>query len=82
MSKPCFATVMGSGSDLPAKEASFEVLRSFGAPCGARTTSARRPPALTREYLRDTDRRGCALFGADTGAVAASTAAPQESFRG
>jgi len=77
MSKPYFATDMGSGSHLPAIEAYFEVLRPFGAPCGARTASARRPPAHAREYLRDTDRRGCALFGAEAGA-----AAPQESFRG
>ncbi len=83
MSKPFVAIVMGSDSDLPVMEASFEVLRAFGVEFEARITSAHRTPEATKEYVRDAERRGCAVFIAAAGmaahlagAVSAATVKP------
>lgn len=83
MSEPFVAIVMGSDSDLPVMEASFEVLRSFGIPFEARITSAHRTPEVTKNYVTDADQRGCAVFIAAAGmaahlagAVAAATVKP------
>ena len=83
MSKPFVAIVMGSDSDLPVMGASFEVLRSFGVAFEARITSAHRTPGVTREYVRDAEQRGCAVFIASAGmaahlagAVSAATVKP------
>ena len=70
MSKPFAAIVMGSDSDLPVMEASFEELRSFGVAFEARITSAGRTPGVTREYVRDAGQRGCAVFIAAAGMAA------------
>ncbi|MCB1676880.1 MAG: AIR carboxylase family protein, partial [Halioglobus sp.] len=62
MSKPFVAIVMGSDSDLPVMEASFEVLRSFGIAFEARITSAHRTPEVTRQFVQDAEQRGCGVF--------------------
>lgn len=83
MSKPFVAIVMGSDSDLPVMEASFAVLRSFGVTFEARITSAHRTPQITKDYVQDAEKRGCAVFIAAAGmaahlagAVAAATVKP------
>ena len=83
MSKPFVAIVMGSDSDLPVMEASFQVLRSFDIPFEARITSAHRTPEVTKAYVKDADERGCAVFIAAAGmaahlagAVSAATVKP------
>jgi len=83
MNKPFVAIVMGSDSDLPVMEASFEVLRSFGISFEARITSAHRTPEVTKSYVEDAEERGCAVFIAAAGmaahlagAVSAATVRP------
>jgi 5-(carboxyamino)imidazole ribonucleotide mutase len=83
MSKPFVAIVMGSDSDLPVMEASFEVLRAFGVNFEARITSAHRTPEATKTYIQDAEQRGCAVFIAAAGmaahlagAVSAATVKP------
>lgn len=83
MSKPFVAIVMGSDSDLPVMEASFQVLRSFDIPFEARITSAHRTPEVTKAYVKDAEERGCAVFIAAAGmaahlagAVSAATVKP------
>ena len=70
MSEPFVAIVMGSDSDLPVMEASFDVLRSFDIPFEARITSAHRTPEVTKEYVKDAEQRGCAVFIAAAGMAA------------
>ena len=62
MSKPFVAILMGSDSDLPIMEASFDVLTKLGVPFEAKVTSAHRTPAATHDYVTDADARGCAAF--------------------
>lgn len=83
MSEPFVAIVMGSDSDLPVMEASFDVLRSFGIPFEARITSAHRTPEVTKAYITDAEQRGCQAFIAAAGmaahlagAVSATTVKP------
>ena len=83
MSKAFVAVLMGSDSDLPTMQSTFEVLRQFDIRFEAKVTSAHRTPEATHAYVRDTDRRGCAVFIAAAGmaahlagAVAAATARP------
>lgn len=83
MSKPFVAILMGSDSDLPVMEASFEVLRKFAIPFEVKITSAHRTPAATHAYVTDADARGCATFICAAGmaahlagAVAAATVKP------
>ena len=70
MSKPFVAIVMGSDSDLPVMEASFDVLRTFGVSFEARITSAHRTPEATKAYVQDAAQRGCAVFIAAAGMAA------------
>jgi 5-(carboxyamino)imidazole ribonucleotide mutase len=83
MSKPFVAIVMGSDSDLPVMEASFDVLKKFGIPFEARVTSAHRTPEVTKSFVQDAEERGCKVFIAAAGmaahlagAVAATTTKP------
>ena len=83
MSEPFVAILMGSDSDLPVMEASFDTLRKFGVPFEARITSAHRTPEETRAYVKDAEERGCAVFIAAAGmaahlagAVSAATVRP------
>jgi 5-(carboxyamino)imidazole ribonucleotide mutase len=83
MGKQFVAIVMGSDSDLPIMEATFDVLRSLEIAFEARITSAHRTPEVTHDYVVEADERGCAVFIAAAGmaahlagAVAAATIKP------
>lgn len=83
MSKPFVAIVMGSDSDLPVMQATFDVLKSFDVPFEARITSAHRTPEVTKAFVKDAEERGCAVFIAAAGmaahlagAVSAATVKP------
>lgn len=62
MTKPFVAILMGSDSDLPIMEASFEVLKKLDIPFEAKVTSAHRTPVQTHDYVKDADTRGCVAF--------------------
>ncbi len=62
MSKPFVAILMGSDSDLPIMEASFDVLNTLGVPFEVKITSAHRTPTVTHDYVTSADKRGCAAF--------------------
>ena len=62
MTKPFVAILMGSDSDLPIMEASFDVLEKLGIAYEAKVTSAHRTPDATHSYVKDADKRGCAAF--------------------
>ena len=62
MSQPFVSVLMGSDSDLPIMEASFEVLRKFNIPFEVKVTSAHRTPKATHDFVTDADKRGCAAF--------------------
>src|SRR5210317_807584 len=70
MSETFVAIVMGSDSDLPVMEASFDVLKKFGVPFEVRITSAHRTPEETKAYVKDAEERGCAVFIAAAGMAA------------
>ena len=83
MGKPFVAIVMGSDSDLPVMEASFDVLRSFDIEFEVQITSAHRTPEATKAYIQDAEKRGCGVFIAAAGmaahlagAVSATTVRP------
>ena len=83
MSTPFVAIVMGSDSDLPVMEASFDILKKFNIPFEVRITSAHRTPAAAKAFVEDADQRGCAAFIAAAGmaahlagAVSATTVKP------
>ncbi len=83
MAKPFVAILMGSDSDLPSMEPSFEVLKSFGIDIEVKITSAHRTPGVTHDYVTDADQRGCGVFICAAGmaahlagAVAATTLKP------
>ena len=83
MSKPFVAILMGSDSDLPVVEASFDVLRKFDISFEAKVASAHRTPEATHNYVKDADARGCAVFICAAGmaahlagAVSANTVKP------
>jgi|TARA_B110000503_G_scaffold18847_1_gene27923 5-(carboxyamino)imidazole ribonucleotide mutase len=74
---------MGSDSDLSVMKASCEVLKSLGVSYEVRVTSAHRTPEDTKDFIRDAEQRGCAVFIAGAGmaahlagAVAAHTLKP------
>ena len=62
MSQPFVSVLMGSDSDLPIMEASFEILRKFNIQFDVKVTSAHRTPKATHDFVTDADRRGCAAF--------------------
>jgi len=70
MSKPFVAILMGSVSDLPTLQPTVDILRQFDIPFEAKVTSAHRTPERTHEYVRDAERRGCAVFIAAAGLAA------------
>ena len=74
---------MGSDSDLPTLQGTFDVLDSMGIVFEAKVTSAHRTPGATHAYVKDADERGCGVFIAAAGlaahlagAVAAITCKP------
>ncbi len=62
MSQPFVSVLMGSDSDLPIMEASFEILRKFEIPFEVKVTSAHRTPKATHDFVTDADQRGCVAF--------------------
>ena len=62
MSKPFVSILMGSDSDLPVMEASFDILRKFDIPFEVKVTSAHRTPEATHNFVTDADARGCAAL--------------------
>ena len=77
------AVMMGSDSDFPVMKSALDVLDAFGVRYEVRVSSAHRTPAATRDYVRDAEDRGCAVFIAAAGmaahlagAVAALTVRP------
>ena len=80
---PFVAVLMGSDSDLPVMESALDVLDAFGVRYEVHLRSAHRTPAAARDYVRDAEARGCAVFIAAAGmaahlagAVAALTVRP------
>ena len=59
MTTPFVAILMGSDSDLPVMEASFEILKKFDIPFEVKVTSAHRTPEATHSFVTDADARGC-----------------------
>ncbi|NIP73541.1 MAG: 5-(carboxyamino)imidazole ribonucleotide mutase [Gammaproteobacteria bacterium] len=70
MSKPFVAILMGSDSDLPAMQATMDVLESLDVPYEVKITSAHRTPEATHAYVKDAEQRGCAVFIAAAGLAA------------
>lgn len=70
MSQAFVAVLMGSDSDLPVMEATFDVLRRLEVPFEAKVTSAHRTPAATHAYVKDAEARGCGVFVAAAGMAA------------
>lgn len=70
MSNPFVAVLMGSDSDLPVMQATFDVLSKLDIPHEAKITSAHRTPAATHAYVKDADERGCTVFVAAAGLAA------------
>jgi 5-(carboxyamino)imidazole ribonucleotide mutase len=70
MSTPFVAVLMGSDSDLPVMQATLAVLDALQIPSEMKITSAHRTPEATHAYVKDADRRGCAVFIAAAGLAA------------
>jgi 5-(carboxyamino)imidazole ribonucleotide mutase len=70
MGKPFVAILMGSDSDLPTLQSTFDVLDALGVEFECKITSAHRTPAATHAYVKDADDRGCAVFIAAAGLAA------------
>lgn len=62
MSQPFVAVLMGSDSDLPVLQSTFDVLKALEIPFEAKITSAHRTPQVTHDYVTDADARGCSVF--------------------
>lgn len=62
MSKPFVAVLMGSDSDLPTMQSTLDTLSSLGIKYEVKITSAHRTPAATMEFVKDAEKRGCAVF--------------------
>lgn len=61
---------MGSDSDLPTMQSTLDGLDGLGVAYEVRISSAHRTPDATREYVKDADVRGCAVFIAAAGLAA------------
>jgi 5-(carboxyamino)imidazole ribonucleotide mutase len=70
MTTPFVAVLMGSDSDLPVIQSTFQVLDKLEVSWEAKITSAHRTPKETHEYVKDAEQRGCAVFIAAAGLAA------------
>jgi 5-(carboxyamino)imidazole ribonucleotide mutase len=70
MTKPFVAILMGSDSDLDTMQATVDVLDKLGVAREVNVLSAHRTPDATHAYVKDADRRGCAVFIAAAGMAA------------
>jgi 5-(carboxyamino)imidazole ribonucleotide mutase len=68
--KPFVAIVMGSDSDMPTLENTFNVLKKFNVDYEVRITSAHRTPEYTKAFINDAENRGCEVFIAAAGLAA------------
>ena len=68
--QPFVAILIGSDSDLPVMQVTFDVLDKLAVPFEVKITSAHRTPDATHAFVRDADRRGCAVFVAAAGMAA------------
>lgn len=62
MSKAFVAILMGSDSDLPTMQKTYETLKGLGITVEMKITSAHRTPAQTHTYVKDAESRGCKVF--------------------
>jgi 5-(carboxyamino)imidazole ribonucleotide mutase len=76
MSKPFVAVLMGSDSDLGSMQACLDILNKLEVAAEAKITSAHRTPDITHAYIKDADKRGCAVFTATAGTAAGLTPKP------
>lgn len=70
MAKAFVAILMGSDSDLDTMQATVDVLDKLGVAREVNVLSAHRTPDATHAYVKDADRRGCAVFIAAAGMAA------------
>ena len=70
MNRHFVAVLMGSDSDLATMQSTLDTLTSLGIPWEVKITSAHRTPDATHEYVKDADKRGCAVFIAAAGLAA------------
>jgi 5-(carboxyamino)imidazole ribonucleotide mutase len=70
MSKPFVAILMGSDSDLPVMEASFEILKKFDIPFEVKVTSAHRTPEKLFDYGKKAHKKGLKVIIAGAGGAA------------
>ena len=70
MSKPFVAILMGSESDLSIMQAGADILKQLEIDFEIKITSAHRTPAVTQQYIKDAEARGCQVFIAGAGLAA------------
>ncbi len=70
MTKNFVAIMMGSDSDMPTLEHTFNILKKFNISYEVRITSAHRTPEYTKEFIKDAESRGCVIFIAAAGLAA------------
>jgi 5-(carboxyamino)imidazole ribonucleotide mutase len=70
MTNQFVAVLMGSDSDLEVMQNTLDTLTKLGIPWEVKITSAHRTPAATHGYVKDAERRGCAVFIAAAGLAA------------
>ncbi len=68
--KPFVAILMGSDSDLDTMQICIDTLDKLGLAREINVLSAHRTPEATHAYVKDADRRGCAVFIAAAGMAA------------
>lgn len=61
------AVMMGSDSDLATMQGAFDVFDKLGIAYEVKITSAHRTPEAAHAYVKEADRRGCAVFIAAAG---------------
>jgi len=62
MSDAFVAILMGSDSDLPTMQKTYDTLKKLGVKVEMKVTSAHRTPAQTHAYVKDAEARGCKVF--------------------
>ena len=70
MSSPIVGILMGSRSDLPTMEESFNILEEFGVPYEAHVLSAHRAPDQMLEFARSAEDNGIQVLIAGAGGAA------------
>ncbi|MFQ6023939.1 MAG: 5-(carboxyamino)imidazole ribonucleotide mutase [Acidiferrobacterales bacterium] len=65
--KSFVAVIMGSDSDLGTMSNTLDVLEKLGIAYEVKIASAHRTPDFTQAYVKEADRRGCAVFIAAAG---------------